>query len=457
MAELEDGDEVEVQGSSSTYTLKRLGSVYSCTCPAWKNQGATLDRRTCKHLRAYLGDAVETARVGGAAPVRSAATVKREADAASGKAPPLLLAHKWETDHDPTGWWMSEKLDGIRAYWDGETLTSRLGNRFFAPDWFVADLPGDTLDGELWVGRKQFQRTTSIVRSGAASLEWKQVTYVVFDVPNARGGFEDRIAHAQKVMARADAPHARWHEHVRCAGVAHLKEELAKVEALGGEGLMLRQPKSPYAVGRSSTLLKVKTFHDAEARVIGHAPGTGKHKGRLGALVVELPDGVTFNVGTGFSDAEREKPPAVGAVITFRYQELSNDGVPRFPSYVGERVDVELPARKPANAAAAKPTPAAAKPAPEPEPEADDADDQASVPDAAKPAADYFVRLEHPTEHKFWEIEVRGKEYFIRFGKLGSPGQTRVTDLGSATAAKTDAEKRAAQKRREGYENVRRT
>jgi DNA ligase-1 len=457
MAELEDGDEVEVQGSSSTYTLKRLGSVYSCTCPAWKNQGATLDRRTCKHLRAYLGDAVETARVGGAAPVRSAATVKREADAASGKAPPLLLAHKWETDHDPTGWWMSEKLDGIRAYWDGETLTSRLGNRFFAPDWFVADLPGDTLDGELWVGRKQFQRTTSIVRSGAASLEWKQVTYVVFDVPNARGGFEDRIAHAQKVMARADAPHARWHEHVRCAGVAHLKEELAKVEALGGEGLMLRQPKSPYAVGRSSTLLKVKTFHDAEARVIGHAPGTGKHKGRLGALVVELPDGVTFNVGTGFSDAEREKPPAVGAVITFRYQELSNDGVPRFPSYVGERVDVELPARKPAKAAAAKPTPAAAKPAPEPEPEADDADDQASVPDAAKPAADYFVRLEHPTEHKFWEIEVRGKEYFIRFGKLGSPGQTRVTDLGSATAAKTDAEKRAAQKRREGYENVRRT
>jgi DNA ligase-1 len=456
VAELEDGDEVEVQGSTSTYTLKRLGSVYSCSCPAWKNQGATLDKRTCKHLRGYLGDAVETARIGVARPDArrgesggSAAGEGTGKSPGEAKAPPLLLAHKWETDHDPTGWWMSEKLDGIRAYWDGETLTSRLGNRFYAPDWFVADLPADTLDGELWVGRKQFQRTTSIVRSGAASLEWKQVTYVVFDVPNAKGGFEDRIAHAQKVMARAEAPHARWHEHVRCDGVVHLREELAKVEALGGEGLMLRRPGSRYEVGRSASLLKVKTFHDAEARVIGHAPGTGKHKGRLGALVVELPDGVTFNVGTGFSDAEREKPPAMGAVITFRYQELSNDGVPRFPSYVGERVDVELPAR----VKSAKP---ARKPDPEPEPASDTDTDADADADADSAAADYFVRLEHPTEHKFWEIEVRGKEYFIRFGKLGSPGQTRVTDLGSATAAKTDAEKRAAQKRREGYENVRR-
>src|SRR5437764_8417893 len=115
---LADGDEVDVQGSSSTYTLKRLGDVYSCTCPAWKNQGATLDHRTCKHLRAYLGDDHESKRVGGAAPARSPATQNKDKAAAEGKAPPVLLAHKWETDHDPTGWWMSEKLDGIRAYWD---------------------------------------------------------------------------------------------------------------------------------------------------------------------------------------------------------------------------------------------------------------------------------------------------------------------------------------------------
>jgi DNA ligase-1 len=243
---------------------------------------------------------------------------------------------------------MSEKLDGVRAYWDGETFVSRLGNSFIAPSWFTEDLPADTLDGELWVARKKFSRAISIVRSGDAGMDWKEVSFVVFDAPNAKGGFEDRSAHAQQVLARAATKHARWHDHVPCNGVEHLREELARVEALGGEGLMLRQPGSPYVVGRSTSLLKVKTFHDAEARVVDHAPGTGKHKGRTGALVVELADGTRFNVGTGLSDREREAPPEVGAIITFRYQELSDDGVPRFPSYVGERIDADQPsAREP--------------------------------------------------------------------------------------------------------------
>lgn len=349
-AELADGGAVEVQGSTSKYTLTRNGNVYMCSCPAWKNQSATIDRRTCKHLRAYLGDAAEAARIGSALTVRAAPQPRPGRSAAAVKkdtAPPILLAHKWEVDHDPTGWWMSEKLDGVRAYWDGEAFVSRLGNRFIAPDWFIADLPADTLDGELWVDRKKFSRAISIVRSGAAGDDWREVRYVVFDAPNARGSFEDRAAHARKVLARAGAPHASWHEQVTCSGFDHLRDELARVEALGGEGLMLRQPGSTYVVGRSTTLLKVKTFHDAEARVVGHAPGTGKHKCRLGALVVELPGGTRFNVGTGMSDAERETPPRIGAVITFRYQELSDDGVPRFPSYVGERIDVELPAARP--------------------------------------------------------------------------------------------------------------
>jgi DNA ligase-1 len=85
--------------------------------------------------------------------------------------------------------------------------------------------------------------------------------------------------------------------------------------------------------------LKVKTFHDADAKVIGHEPGKGKHKGRLGALFVQLPNGTKFSVGTGFSDAERSAPPPVGSTITFRYQELSEAGVPRFPSYVRLRKD----------------------------------------------------------------------------------------------------------------------
>jgi DNA ligase-1 len=472
---LADGQKIQVKGSgSSMYTLHRSGDVYSCTCPAWLHQGTPIDFRTCKHLRAYFGDAVETARIGSAAPFTQA-TRTRSAKASAGdddaKAPPVLLAHKWETGHDPTGWWMSEKLDGIRAYWDGEGFVSRLGNKFYAPDWFIADLPADTLDGELWVGRKMFQKTTSIVRSGAQSDAWKQVSYVVFDAPNARGGFEDRLAHAQKVLKRAAAPHARWLEHVVCDSFDHLREELARVEGLGGEGLMLRRPKSNYEVGRSHSLLKVKTFHDAEARVIGHAPGTGKHKGRLGALICELSDGTRFNAGTGFSDAEREDPPKIGSVITFRYQELSDDGVPRFPSYVGERLDVRTPAAigtgtsKPAGGATLAASKPAARPFSATRPAAAPAPVSIAAPPAAKAAANapkittavtttaggFKVSLVHHGEQKFWEIEVRGTAHYTRFGKVGSTGQTRLVELGSATAAQTDADKRAQQKRKEGY------
>ena len=447
MAEMEDGDDVEVQGSSSTYTLSRKGDVYSCTCPAWRNQGATIDQRTCKHLRAYLGDEVEVARVGSTQVTRSGGATVRASSGGSKKAeketaPPVLLAHKWEVEHDPTGWWMSEKLDGVRAYWDGEGFLSRQGNKFYAPDWFVADLPADTLDGELWVGRKLFSKTISIVRSGAGGQEWKNVSYVVFDAPNAKGGFEDRIDHLKKVLGRAEAPHARVLDHVTCAGFDHLREELARVEALGGEGLMLRRPKSKYEPGRSTSLLKVKTFHDAEAKVIGHAAGAGKHKGRMGALICQLASGATFNVGTGFTDAERDAPPEIGSIITFRYQELTDDGNPRFPSWVGVRIDAEWPPRseaKPVSKIAkgsieepvAKP-----KAKPEPEPES---------------TADFLVSLVHVEENKFWEIEVRGSTHYTRFGKVGSPGQTRLSDIGSATAAKSDADKRAMQKRKEGY------
>lgn len=350
---LEDGQSTQVKGSSSTYTLARRGEVYSCTCPAWRNQGATIDRRTCKHLRAYLGDAAETARVGAAATVKAKPAAKAkpstsaegETEAAEDNAPPILLAHKWETEHDPTGWWMSEKLDGVRAYWDGEAFVSRLGNRFLAPDWFVSELPADTLDGELWVGRKMFSRTISIVRSGAGGKEWKHVRYVVFDAPNARGGFEERISHVERVLTKAGSPYASVHEHQVCEGFEHLHTELRRVEGLGGEGLMLRQPKSKYEVGRSTSLLKVKTFHDAEGRIVAHVPGAGKHKGRLGAVVCELPSGATFNIGTGFSDAERKAPPPIGSVVTFRYQELTDDGIPRFPTWVGVRIDAEWPPR----------------------------------------------------------------------------------------------------------------
>ena len=253
--------------------------------------------------------------------------------------PPLLLAKRWDGMLDPKGWWLSEKLDGVRAYWDGQNFISRLGNTYFAPDWFVENLPDHPLDGELWGGRKQFQNTVSIVRKRDRSDNWAKIIYVVFDVPNVGGPFEDRLKTARVYLK--GQPYAKFHTQRRCKGVDHLKEELNRIEQLGGEGLMLRRPKSEYEIGRSSTLLKVKSFHDAEALIIDHLEGAGRHKGRLGALLVELPDGTRFAVGTGLSDAERNNPPPIGGVITYRFQELSEGGVPRFPIYVGERCDVK--------------------------------------------------------------------------------------------------------------------
>lgn len=340
MPDLADGESTEMKGSGAKpYVLKNTGGVYSCSCPAWRNQSIAIERRTCKHLRKLRGDAAEEARIGGALPQKP---VKAKAEGEEAGGPQLLLAMSWDNAADLSGWWMSEKLDGVRAYWDGKQFLSRQGNLFHAPDWFIEGLPDRALDGELWIDRKKFQRTVSIVRRQDKNDLWKEVRFLVFDAPAAHGGFEDRFKSVEELLARKIAKYAVAHPQQICKDVACLRAELARIEALGGEGLMLREPGSKYEAGRSSTLLKVKSFRDAEAIVIGHQAGAGKHKGRLGALLVRLPDGTEFAVGTGFSDKERSTPPPVGETITFRYQELSEAGVPRFPSYVGVRSDLKL-------------------------------------------------------------------------------------------------------------------
>jgi DNA ligase-1 len=338
MPDLKDGESVEMQGSGTKpYLLKNVGGVYSCTCPAWRNQSLAIERRTCKHLRKLRGDDAEEERVGSAvAPLAKTAT-----EAKAG--PPLLLAESWDSVTNLKGWWMSEKLDGVRAYWDGKQFLSRQGNVYHAPDWFVKDLPDVPLDGELWLDRKKFQRTVSIARRQDRSEHWKELRYVVFDAPVHGGEFEARLRFLEDLLAKHALPYARPLTHERCQDLDHLHAELVRIEELGGEGLMLRQPGSLYVSGRSASLLKVKNFRDDEARVIGHEPGKGRHKGRLGALLVELTNGIRFSVGTGLSDAERNHPPAIGSWITFRYQELSDGGVPRFPSYLGVRQDEPAP------------------------------------------------------------------------------------------------------------------
>jgi len=425
-----------MQGSGAKpYVLKNSGGVYSCSCPAWRNQSIAIEKRTCKHLRKLRGDAAEEARTGGALPqrpVKVKAGGEDDSDADSG--PPLLLAESWDNAADLSDWWMSEKLDGVRAFWDGKQFLSRQGNIYYAPDWFIDGLPAVPLDGELWIDRKKFQRTVSIVRRQDKNDLWNEVRFLVFDAPSATGGFEDRLAFLKDSLAKGAAKFARQHPHERCKSLEALRAELARIEALGGEGLMLRQPGSKYVAGRSSTLLKVKTFHDAEAVVVGHQAGAGRHKGRMGALLVRLPDGTDFAIGTGFSDRERENPPAIGAAVTFRYQELSDAGVPRFPSWVGVRHDVatkaatSVPARKP----------------------------QASAPvtiigstgSATRPR--YFEFVEGNSS-KFWEVSQAGNAMTTRWGRIGSAGQSKTKTFADEQAAAKTITAVIEEKIDEGY------
>lgn len=429
MPDLKDGESVEMKGSGSQpYVLKNVGGVYSCTCPAWRNQSLAIERRTCKHLRKLRGDAAEEERVGNALPAPARPSGERP------EGPPLLLAETWDGTTDHTGWLMSEKLDGVRAYWTGDRFLSRLGNVYHAPEWFTAGLPDVPLDGELWLGRKQFSRTVSIVRRQDKTDLWQEVRYLVFDAPAVDSPFEERIEVIDELLRERRPKYAAPHAHAVCRGLAHLREELARIEQLGGEGVMLREPASKYEIGRSQTLLKVKNFHDAEARVIGHEPGRGRHKGRLGALLVELPEGTQFSVGTGLSDAERERPPALGTFINFRYQELSDAGVPRFPTYVGVRDE----------------RPAAVPQLPQ---ESSHPKETTNMSTPASTGKRRFEFVEGSSD-KFWEISMAGTTVTVRYGRNGTDGQTNEKSFANAEAAAKHAEKLIREKTGKGYVEV---
>ena len=214
------------------------------------------------------------------------------------RAPHLLLANVWDASIDPTGWWMSEKYDGLRGYWDGGKLWTRQGNLIHAPDYFLAELPRDiALDGELWIGHGRFEETVSTVRAQNPDDRWQRVQFMVFDAPVAKGAFEERMRFLHATLPEGNR-FVRVVVQERCQSVKHLLAERDRVIKMGGEGLMLRQPQSPYEAGRSPTLLKVKPYDDAEASVIGYESGKGKFAGKVGALRVRTDDGSTLAFNT---------------------------------------------------------------------------------------------------------------------------------------------------------------
>lgn len=270
--------------------------------------------------------------------------------AGAGTGPALMLANVYHPGMALQDYWVSEKLDGVRGYWDGEKLLTRGGERIAAPAWFTAGWPQLPMDGELWAGRGQFSRAVSIVRQQSPDdAGWRSLRFMVFDLPAQAGTFTERIPALNGLVARIDQPWVQAVVQSRVASHADLQRLLAKTVRQGGEGLMLHRGSSLYKGQRSDDLLKVKTHDDAEALVVAHLPGKGKHAGVMGALLVEMPGeagkpGQRFKLGTGFSDGQRRNPPPVGSTVTYRFRGLNDSGIPRFASFMRIREDL-VPAR----------------------------------------------------------------------------------------------------------------
>jgi len=253
-----------------------------------------------------------------------------------------ILAHTYNPDKTPRGYWMSEKWDGVRCIAQGGKLYTRTGRPIHAPAFFTADLPSEILDGEIYGTVDNFDFVSGVCRRKVPrDADWRHLTYRVFDIVDSASPFEARQKKLRRVLPRRH-PHLKLVRQTKCRGRGHLKSTLKSIECRGGEGVMLREPQSLYVFKRSRTLLKLKSFLDMDALVVGHEIATkGKHKRKLGTLICEA-NGLQFRCGSGLTDAQRARPPEIGQLITVKYFELTKNKKPRFPTYVGVRAEQDL-------------------------------------------------------------------------------------------------------------------
>lgn len=254
--------------------------------------------------------------------------------------PDILLAKNFQKDIDVTQYLISEKLDGVRAIWDGHDLITRNGQIIQAPAWFIQDFPQVMLDGELWIARGKFDEVSGIVRQKIPDdHQWALVTYNLFELPDVLGSFSSRYEQMNKIVSQTNVKHLKVIPQFDVKDLATLNRKLAKVIANGGEGLMLHRKNALYVTGRNQALLKLKPSFDAEAKVVGYVDGRGKYAGKMGALLVETENGIRFKLGTGFSDAVRDNPPEIGSTVTYSYKSKTRNGKPRFASFLRVRYE----------------------------------------------------------------------------------------------------------------------
>ncbi|ELI5719527.1 DNA ligase [Vibrio fluvialis] len=251
---------------------------------------------------------------------------------------PVAQANEYHDGINIYEYWQSEKLDGIRAIWNGKQLLTRNGNPIYAPRWFTDPLPDYALEGELWAGRGHFALVQQTVLDHTPSDEaWRKIDFMLFDMPDAAGDYTKRYYNLIHVVDSASSKHIKYIEHTPVLSEQELLRYLDTLVNEDGEGIMLRKVTARYQAGRSNDLLKLKKHQDAEARVVGYKIGNGKYKGLMGSVLVRTDEGTEFYVGTGFSDEQRLNPPEIGSLITYRYNGLTAEGKPRFARFVRVR------------------------------------------------------------------------------------------------------------------------
>ncbi|MEW6998949.1 DNA ligase [Colwelliaceae bacterium BS250] len=273
--------------------------------------------------------------------VLGSAAIAQQQHLTPNKSKPLLQHAKvYQGGVTISDYYVSEKLDGIRAYWDGHNLISRNGNIFSSPEWFTKQFGNIPLDGELWLARGQFQKTLSIVAKKHADDRWQSLKYMIFDLPTSSENFSGRVVQMQKLVSSNRSPYLAMIKQQNITEVGQLNELMDRVSSAGGEGLMLHKKSGFYQSGRSDNILKLKSFDDAEAVVIDHTAGKGKFSGLLGAVIVKTNSGKIFKIGSGFTQLQRQNPPAIGSIITYKYWGLTISGKPRFATFLRIRKDL---------------------------------------------------------------------------------------------------------------------
>ncbi len=257
--------------------------------------------------------------------------------------PPIQLANIYNQEIDLKNYLISEKLDGLRAYWDGKNLISKEGNIYNAPKSFTMDFPNEILEGELWIGRGKFEETSGIVRTEIPNeQDWQKIHLMLFDMPKHSGTFIQRLERMKIIVKNSNSKSLKVIEQEKFIDQKTLMKQLNDIVKNGGEGLMLHRADSLYKSARNNDLLKLKTFDDAEAKVLDHIEGKGKYRGMMGAILVENEEGIRFKIGGGFNDFFRKNPPPVGSIITYKYFGKTKDNKPRFASFLRFREDYKF-------------------------------------------------------------------------------------------------------------------